>query len=225
MWHRKRPPTAPPPRPAARVETATGTDRDSQLEPAGTPPRRPEPLTAPSTLAAPLVIDPSLDRVETARRVLLVDDRPERRSVIRALTETRVGAGTVVAEAATAAAALAAVRAGTVDAAVVEIHMPIPVGLAVIAALRAEQPALVIVVCSFHAGPAARHEALAAGADAYLTKPVSPRDLLLACQRPRRPCPAPSDESGFGPAVESSPDLDDHVTLPDSQPVLQGTPS
>jgi two-component system chemotaxis response regulator CheY len=219
MWPKKPRPTNPQPRPAGRVDAPTGTDRDGQLEAAGAQPRRPAPLSAPPAPVAPLVIDPSLDRVETGRRVLLVDDRPERRSAMRALVQAPAGAGTVVAEAASAAAALAAVRDDIVDVAVVEVQMPRSAGIAVIAALRAEQPALVIVVCSFHTGPAARHETSTAGADAYLTKPISPQDLLLAC----RPTPAASDDCGFGPAVESSPNLNGHVsvTFPDNRPVLQ----
>jgi CheY-like chemotaxis protein len=109
--------------------------------------------------------------------LLLVDNRHERRSVIRTLLQARAGEATLVAEAA-ATAAFAAVRAGPVDAAVLGSQMPVPVEIAVIAALRAEQPAPVIVVCSFHADPATQYEALA-GADTYLTKPVSPRDLLI----------------------------------------------
>jgi two-component system chemotaxis response regulator CheY len=226
MWPKKPRPTSPTPRPNARVEAPTGADRDGQLQPAGTQPLPPASLSAPSIPAGPLVIDPSLDRVGTGCRVLLVDERPERRSVIHALVQARAGAGTVVAEAASAADALSALQAGAVDAAVVEIQMPVPVGIAVIAALRAEQAELVIVVCSFHAGPAARHEALKAGADAYLTKPVSPRDLLLACRRSRRPSLPASNDRGFRP-VESSPDPDGPltVTLPDSRPVFQCVPS
>jgi CheY-like chemotaxis protein len=185
MWPKQRQ-IKPPPQPVARAETPTGADRDRQLELAGTQPRRPAPLSTPPPPTAPLVVDQSLDRVETGCRVLLVDDRPERRSVMRTLVQARAGAGTVVAEAASAAAALAAVRAIAVDAAVVEIQLPVPVGIALIAALRAELPALVIVVCSFHASPGAQGEALAAGADAYVPKPVSPADLLHACALPRR---------------------------------------
>ena len=230
MWRRSRQPGSPPPQSAARVEAPTDADPDSQPE----VPDKPEPTDTSSHRSAPpiptaspvrLVIDASQDRVGRCWRVLLVDDRPERRSVMRTLVHAWAGVGTIVAEAASAADALAAVRDGPLDAAVIEIQLPVPVGIAAIAALRAEQPALIIVVCSFHADPATRHEALAAGADAYLTKPVSPRDLLLACRGPRRAPTALSDTPRSGPDIE--PDLhgDGTVTSGDRQPVTQGAPS
>jgi CheY-like chemotaxis protein len=166
-----------------------------------------------------LVIDPSEDRVETGGRMLLVDDRPESRAVIRTPVQTGAGAGTVVAEAASVAAALTVLRADTTEAVVVEIQMPVSVRLAVIATLPVEQPALVIVVCSFHADTATRQEASAAGA--YLTKPVSPRDLLGACALPRRASAESSDDILSGPDSDSSSGLD---LSADHRLVTQGSP-
>jgi DNA-binding NarL/FixJ family response regulator len=122
------------------------------------------------------------DGLEARRRVLLVDPRPERRALMRLVVETGQGGATVVAEAATADGAVAALDRYDVDTAVVEIQMPVAEGLASIASLRAGHPSLVIVVCSFHNDPSTRRQATVAGADAYLAKPVSPRDLHAACR-------------------------------------------
>lgn len=124
------------------------------------------------------------DPLEFRPRVLLVDDRTERRSLMRTVVETGQRGGTVVAEAATVQAAVAAIDRHDVDAVVVEIQMPVVAGLAAIAALRAEHPSLVIAVCSFRSDGPTRREACTAGANAYLTKPVSPKDLHEACRTP-----------------------------------------
>jgi DNA-binding NarL/FixJ family response regulator len=116
-------------------------------------------------------------------RVLLVDARHERRRVMRLVIESGAHGGTVVAQTETADGAVAALDHAVIDAAVVEIQMPVEAGLAAVAALRAARPALAIVVCTFHGDASTRERALAAGADAYLVKPVSARDIQAACRR------------------------------------------
>jgi DNA-binding NarL/FixJ family response regulator len=112
----------------------------------------------------------------------LVDERSERREVMRVVVETGEGAGTVVAQADSAAAALAAADRHDPDVVVLDIQLPVAAGLAAIAGLRAAKPSLAIVVCSFRADPSTRRQALVAGANAYLTKPVSARELHAACR-------------------------------------------
>ncbi len=136
------------------------------------------PIPAASIPAAPIPPD------KPGPRVLLVDARPERSALIRMVVEAGQGGGTVVASAGTPSEAVAAVDRQAVDAAVVEIQMPVDVGLAAIAALRAGHPSLVIVVCSFHGDALTRQQAYSAGANSYLTKPVSARDLQAACVTP-----------------------------------------
>lgn len=118
--------------------------------------------------------------LDAPHRVVLLDVRAERRKVMRAIVEQTVGVGTVVAEAATAEEAVAAVERDLADVAVVEIQLPVVDGLAAIAALRQGHRALRIVVCSFHREAATRQQAQEAGADCYLTKPISGRDLRRA---------------------------------------------
>jgi two-component system response regulator YesN len=112
--------------------------------------------------------------------VLLVDGRADRRSVMKIIVETGELAGKVVAEAFTAQEAVAEAGRIDVDAVVVEIQMPVAAALGAIAALRAEHPRLVIVVCSFQGDSSTQRQAVAAGANAYLTKPVSAGDLHAA---------------------------------------------
>ena len=122
-------------------------------------------------------------------RVLLVDDRPERRALMRVVLGSVPPPGStdlVVAEAAGVAAACREALVRPLDAAIVEVQ-PVAVGLAVIEALRKASPSAVIVVCSFHTDPQTQLSALRAGADIYLPKPVSRRDLLAACRGPRVP--------------------------------------
>lgn len=127
-------------------------------------------------------------------RVLLVDDRSERRSIVRMVVGTDPPEGWTsveVTEASDAAGAVAAANRQGLDAAIVEIQMAGGAGLETVEALRAAHPEVVVVVCSFRAEREMQARSLRAGADAYLTKPVSRRDLLSACRSPHRP-PAPA---------------------------------
>lgn len=71
--------------------------------------------------------------------------------------------------------ATAAVVRGEANVALIE--MQLPTALETIKSLRADHPSLRIVVCSFHANTQSQWNALSAGADVYLTKPIGPRDL------------------------------------------------
>jgi len=105
---------------------------------------------------------------------------------MRVMVEAALGDGAVVAEAASAAEASEAIERYDADVAVVEIQLPLADGLAAVASLREEHPALVIVVCTFHRNPVLEQAALDAGADAYLPKPVSPVDLRAAVETGHR---------------------------------------
>ena len=110
-------------------------------------------------------------------RVLLVDNRPERRELMRHLVAGTGLAAPEFAEAATAAEAVALLALDDRDVVIVEIQLPVAVGLEAVAMLRSHSPALRIVVCSFHGDPATKAQAAAHGADAYLDKPVSSLSL------------------------------------------------
>ena len=110
-----------------------------------------------------------------ALRVVLVDDREERRQLVRLALRGTDAYPVLVSEVGGAAAALQALE--TEDADVVLLEIRIEGALACIASLRSAYPELVIAVCSFHTGSAIEQLALDAGADCYLRKPVRREDL------------------------------------------------
>jgi CheY-like chemotaxis protein len=112
-------------------------------------------------------------------RVLLIDNRPERRELMRHLVAATGLATPDVAEVATLGEATAVLDRGDWDVVVMEIQLPVTLGLETVAALRSRWPALRIVVCSFHRDEATKARALAEGADAYLDKPVSLMSLQV----------------------------------------------
>ena len=64
------------------------------------------------------------------------------------------------------------------DCAVLDLHMPRMTGLQVLRALQAAHRILPIVVITAHDAPETREQCLAAGATAYLRKPLEEHELL-----------------------------------------------
>jgi len=134
--------------------------------------------------ATELVPVPPVEHPDPAlRRVVLIDPRPERRALMGLLVAQCPGLS-VAGMAADLGEAETQIREKQADIAIVEIQMPVADGLAAIAALRAQFPDLRIAVCSFHDEAATREAARAQGADAYLSKPLSPRDLFAIAAGP-----------------------------------------
>jgi two-component system chemotaxis response regulator CheB len=124
-------------------------------------------------------------------RVLVIDGHHDRRQLMSYVVEQAHNV-TVVGYADGPVSALEAVDRLAADAVVLEIQLPVAQGLDTISALRADFPALAIIVCSFHADATTKRDALARGADAYLVKPVSLRHLrgaLRSRQGPTQPTP------------------------------------
>ncbi|MDQ1397288.1 MAG: hypothetical protein QOG64_2547 [Acidimicrobiaceae bacterium] len=115
--------------------------------------------------------------------VVLIDPRSERRTVIRRIIEHCGVVDAAIVDADDGAAALALLEEHPADLVVIEIQMPLSDGLDAIAGLRRRWPDLAIVVCSFHRDGESKLRALAAGADAYLEKPISPDDFRVLFQR------------------------------------------
>jgi DNA-binding response OmpR family regulator len=128
-------------------------------------------------------VTPSVDLDVADRRpaVVLVDIRPERRGPMLSVVQAAIGDGTV-APAGNISEALGAIDRYRAGAAVVEVDAD----GAVITALRAAHPSLVIIVCTFRGDAATRRQAEEAGADAYLVKPVSTREIRTALEAGRR---------------------------------------
>ena len=124
-------------------------------------------------------------------RVVLVDSREERRALMTSVVEGDAERAVVVAEAEGPETAVLAVREEEADAVVLDIWMPVAQALRTLRELRRSFPSLAIVVCSFDMDAATVGRALAAGADACLSKPASPHELVAALRASQqRPAPA-----------------------------------
>jgi CheY-like chemotaxis protein len=111
-------------------------------------------------------------------RVLVADDDEVMRNVLE--VTLRRGGHEVLPPATDGAEALAFARACHPDALLLDAMMPRVHGFEVCRQLKNDPAtrAIKIVMVSARTAPADREEGLAAGADAYVTKPFSPRGLL-----------------------------------------------
>lgn len=128
--------------------------------------------------------------------LLVVDDDPRildayRRGVARVPAPTPT-----VHAASTAATALALARAHAIDAAIVDFRLGDDSGLELVAALRALAPTATIVLVSGYASMELGAEAIRAGADHAIAKPVAIADLL------RRIAGEPWDPGSAAPATD-----------------------
>ena len=114
----------------------------------------------------------------SAPTVLVCDDTPAKRYVLASWLRR---SGYNVVECDTAAAALDLLRRGSIDLAVLDIHLPDGNGLDITRALRAD-PALastpVVHVSAVAMETSDKVTALDQGADAYLVDPIEPEELL-----------------------------------------------
>jgi CheY-like chemotaxis protein len=113
--------------------------------------------------------------------VLLVDDDESVRDLLRATLP--VGEGFELVEAHDGAAALKAVEANAPDLILLDWSMPGLSGADVLERLRAGSYEGPVVVLTAGAEPSRRRQAETLGADAFLTKPFSPLELLEVVER------------------------------------------
>jgi CheY-like chemotaxis protein len=119
-------------------------------------------------------------------RILLAEDNPTNQKVV-SLILGPVGAELTVVE--NGAEALEAFREGRFDLVLMDLQMPVMDGLAATRALRAleaaesARPRTPIAVLSANAMAHHREEALAAGADLHIAKPVTARGLIEGVER------------------------------------------
>jgi len=113
----------------------------------------------------------------TGERILLADDNADMRDYISRLLR---GAGYSVEAVGTGGAALAAARAVAPDLVLSDVMMPGLDGFGLLRALRADATLrrIPVLLLSARAGDEARIEGLEAGADDYLTKPFSAREMI-----------------------------------------------
>ncbi len=125
------------------------------------------------------------------RRVLVCDDNEINLKVAGRLLEK---AGCVVELARNGAEALRALEGSFYDAVLMDLQMPVMDGLEAVRRARAHgsrvDPAMPFVALTASAGKADHAEALAAGFDAWLTKPIEPARLFLTLEGLVAPRPA-----------------------------------
>ncbi len=120
------------------------------------------------------VLDPQTDRTA---RILMADDNADLRDYLMRLLSPQYQVVAV----ADGVAALAAIRHQLPDLVLADVMMPNLDGLSLLQTLRSDPQTreIPIILLSARAGEEARLEGLAAGADDYLTKPFSARELLV----------------------------------------------
>ena len=125
------------------------------------------------------------------RRILIVDDDSTVRMLLR--TTLREDLYEVV-EAGTADEALRLVDGDVPDLILLDWAMPTLPGAEVLEAVKTRHPEVPVIVLTAELGAVPRSEANALGADAFLTKPFSPLELLDSIERllPERPLNQPS---------------------------------
>ena len=131
----------------------------------------------------------------TAQRVLVVDDEPGIRKVLRAYLERE---GFAVEEAADGPSALARFEGGAAPPELVLLDIGIPGvdGLEVLRRVRARSDVYVLLVTA-RAEEVDRLIGLGVGADDYITKPVSPREVVARAKAVlRRPHSASPEHEG-----------------------------
>ena len=107
-------------------------------------------------------------------RILIADDAPQLRLLLR---HVLVGHESV--ESGSGDEALAVLHAAAPDVAILDVNMPGRTGLEVCRAIRLDprHAATYVIVITANGDPDGERRAREAGADAFLTKPFSPRRL------------------------------------------------
>ncbi|WP_300080839.1 response regulator transcription factor [Propioniciclava sp.] len=126
--------------------------------------------------------------------ILVVDDESQIRAVLRAYLEadhftvSELGSGGPVVD---------AVAAGGVDLVLLDVGLPDASGLDVLARLRATAADVPVILVTARADEVDKLVGLGSGADDYVTKPFSPREVVARVRTVlRRTRPAASDGSG-----------------------------
>jgi DNA-binding NarL/FixJ family response regulator len=117
-----------------------------------------------------------------ATRLLLVDDHTIVREGLKRILEA-TPEGWVITEESSGFQALDSLRRAPFDLAIVDISMPGMSGLELIRRIRAEFPALPVLVLSMHAEEEYALRAFKAGANGYVTKDSASAELLRAVRK------------------------------------------
>ena len=126
-------------------------------------------------------------------QVLVVDDDDTVASVLVSYLQR---AGHTAKHVADGLEAVDAVRAGAPDLVVLDLMLPGIDGLEVCRRVRADRPDLPVIMLTALAEPDDRISGLEVGADDYVTKPFSPRELVLRVESVLRRAGGPSEAGG-----------------------------
>jgi two-component system cell cycle response regulator DivK len=112
-----------------------------------------------------------------SKRILVVEDQEDNRQILRDLLGS---AGYEMAEAENGAQALTAVKAQRPDLIVMDIQLPVLDGYEATRRIKSdpEVSGIPLILVTSYALSGDEAKARAAGCDAYVTKPYSPRQLL-----------------------------------------------
>ena len=133
-------------------------------------------------------------KLPSVLRLLVVDDHEVVRGGLVALLERRA-AFSVVAQAGTVAGAIEAARTYRPDLVIMDIRLPDGSGIEATREIRAENPAIRVLMLTSYPDEEAVFAAIMAGASGYLLKKIRGRDLIAALEAVRR------GESLLDPAV------------------------
>ena len=122
-------------------------------------------------------------------RILIVDDES---AIRRALRPPLLELGFQVAEASRGEEALQMLRAGGFDVVLLDVNMPGIGGIETLRRMRALAPRLPILMLTVRDGEEEKVEALELGADDYVTKPFSTRELIARIRTAVRRVQAPA---------------------------------
>ncbi len=130
------------------------------------------------------------EKSNTTRTILVVDDEPDIQMVLSARLEA---AGYRVETSGTGLEALNRIRSNPPDLVILDLMLPGMDGFAVCAMLKRDQRYrhIPIIILSARSQPQDRQTGKDLGADAYLTKPFQPQELLGTVSRLLQPNPAP----------------------------------
>ena len=126
---------------------------------------------------------------QPAIRVLIVDDEP---AIRRALRPPLAELGFQVFEASRGEEALQLLHSNPVDVVLLDINMPGIGGIETLRRIRAFAPRLPVLMVTVRDGEEEKVEALELGADDYVTKPFSIRELIARVRTAHRRVHAPT---------------------------------
>lgn len=130
----------------------------------------------------------------TGGHILVVDDERAIRRLLRMYLDE---AGFTVTEAADGVEALRKMRAGGIDLVLLDLMIPEMDGLEVCRRVRADHPGVPVIMLTAREDEASRVTGLEMGADDYVTKPFSGRELVARVRAVLRRVQGPPDPGGM----------------------------